>query len=53
MLQEWVREKVKTLQGAREAVWDAVEAMCPVEATGAFYFFVPHPTVIPQEMIIW
>jgi len=44
----WVREKVKTLQNAREAIYEAIEPLNPVRSKGAFYYMIKIPSMLAE-----
>jgi len=44
----WVREKVKTLEAGRSAIYDAIEPLNPAQANGAFYFMIKVPSMLDE-----
>lgn len=49
---EWVDEKIKELSKARDLIWDSVKPLCPIKPDGAFYVFVPTPSMLDEAQIV-
>lgn len=44
----WVRDKVRTLEASRKAIYEAIEPLNPALANGAFYFMIKVPSMLDE-----